>query len=164
MKAIKRLLCCAIVGSALLSTTANAASWQDSLSSAASQLSQNNSSQQQGGMSLSSLTGLLNGGSQTLSADTMNNAAGILGYCVKNKLASVTNTENIKNQVMDKLGLSTPEQQQKDTNYLDGIQGLLNTKEGEQLSLSSIGNSPLAEKVKTKACDIVLKQGVGFLS
>lgn len=115
-------------------------------------------------MSLSSLSGLLNGGNQALSADNMNNAAGILGYCAKKKLASVTSTENIKNQVMEKLGLSTPAQQQKDTNYLDGIQGLLNTKNGEQLSLNNIGNTPLAEKVKTKACDIVLKQGVGFLS
>jgi len=94
----------------------------------------------------------------------MNNAAGILQYCAKNKLASVTNAENVKNQVMEKLGLSTPAAQQQDTNYLDGLQGLLNTKEGEQLSLSNIGNSPLAEKVKTKACDIVLKQGIGFLS
>lgn len=163
MKSAKRLLCCAIASSALLSSTVFATSWQDSLTSAANQLSQNSSSQQ-GGMSLSSLSGLLNGGNQALSADNMNNAAGILGYCAKNKLASVTSTENIKNQVMEKLGLSTPAQQQKDTNYLDGIQGLLNTKNGEQLSLNNIGNTPLAEKVKTKACDIVLKQGVGFLS
>lgn len=163
MKLAQRMLCCALVGSALLSTAASAASWQESLSSAATQFSQNNDSQQ-GGLSLSSLGGLLNGGNQALSADNMNNAAGILQYCAKNKLASVTNAENVKNQVMEKLGLSTPAAQQQDTNYLDGLQGLLNTKEGEQLSLSNIGNSPLAEKVKTKACDIVLKQGIGFLS
>ena len=158
----KRLLCTAIVSGTLLSSATFAASWQDSLSSAASQLSQNNGSQQ-GGLSLSSLTGLLNGGSQSLSAGTMNNAAGIMSYCAKNKLASLTNTDNIKNQVMDKLGLGATEQKQ-DTNYLEGLQGLLNTKNGEQLNLDTIGNTPLAEKVKTKACDIVLKQGVSFLS
>lgn len=157
-----RLLSAIVISGALFSSTTFAASWQDSLSSAASQLSQNNGAQQ-GGLSLSSLTGLLNGGSQSLSADTMNNAAGIMSYCAKNKLASLTNTENIKNQVMDKLGLGTTEQKQ-DTNYLEGLQGLLNTKNGEQLNLSNIGNTPLAEKVKTKACDIVLKQGVNFLS
>lgn len=163
MKSAQRMLCCALVGSVLLSTAARAASWQESLSSAATQLSQNNDTQQ-GGLSLSSLGSLLNGGNQALSADNMNNAAGILQYCAKNKLASVTNAENVKNQVMEKLGLSTPAAQQEDTNYLDGLQGLLNTKEGEQLSLNNIGSSPLAEKVKTKACDIVLKQGIGFLS
>ncbi|MGK9172454.1 DUF2501 domain-containing protein [Yokenella regensburgei] len=162
MSVAKRLLCTAIVSGALFSSVSFAASWQESLSSAASQLSQN-SGAQQGGLSLSSLTGLLNGGSQSLSADTMNNAAGIMSYCAKNKLASLTNTENIKNQVMDRLGLGTAEQKQ-DTNYLEGLQGLLNTKNGGQLNLNNIGNTPLAEKVKTKACDIVLKQGVSFLS
>ncbi|UMX52959.1 DUF2501 domain-containing protein [Escherichia coli] len=54
----------------------------------------------------------------------MNNAAGILQYCAKQvKLASVASAENIKNQVLEKLGLNTSEEQKKDTNYLDGIQG-----------------------------------------
>jgi hypothetical protein len=78
-------------------------------------------------MSVSSLTSLLNGSSQSLTASSMNNAAGIMSYCAKQKLASVT-TENVKNQVLDKLGLSTPEKQKQDTNYLDGLQGLLNSK------------------------------------
>ncbi|WP_312953100.1 DUF2501 domain-containing protein [Superficieibacter sp.] len=146
-----------ILLAALLSSGAYAASWQDSLSSAASQLNSQNGNQ------LSSLGSLLNGGNQALSADTMNNAAGILGYCAKQKLASVTSTENIKNQVLEKLGLDQQEQKE-DTNYLEGIQGLLNTKDGEQLNLSNLGSTPLAQKVKTKACDLVLKQGVNFLS
>ncbi|POP45670.1 hypothetical protein CHU32_12025 [Superficieibacter electus] len=157
MKPAKSLFCGALLSVALLSPTANAASWQDSLSSAASQLNSQNGSQ------LSSLGSLLNGGSQALSADTMNNAAGILQYCAKQKLASVTSTENIKNQVLEKLGLDQQEQKE-DTNYLEGIQGLLNTKNGEQLNLSNLGETPLAQKVKTKACDLVLKQGVNFLS
>lgn len=69
----------------------------------------------------------------------------------------------MKNQVLDKLGLGATEQKQ-DTNYLDGIQGLLNTKDGQQLNLNNIGSTPLAEKVKTKACDLVLKQGMNFIS
>lgn len=161
MKFTTRLLCSAALSSLMLTATAHAASWQDQLSSAAGQLSQNNT--QQGGLSLSSLTGLLNSGNKALSADTMNNAAGVMSWCAKNKLASLTSSENIRNQVLDKLGLNTQEQTQ-DTNYLEGLQGLLNTKNGEQLNLSNIGSTPLAEKVKTKACDIVLKQGVNFLS
>ncbi|EHM2229195.1 DUF2501 domain-containing protein [Salmonella bongori] len=158
MKTTKYFLCCATIASALISTSGIAASWPDSLSSAASQLSA-----QQGGTSLSSLTSLLNGGTQSLSADNMNNAAGILQYCAKQKLASATNAENVKDQILNKLGLDTAQQKQ-DTNYLDGLQGLLKTKDGQQLNLNNIGSTPLAEKVKTKACDLVLQQGLNFLS
>ncbi|EAO3106214.1 DUF2501 domain-containing protein [Salmonella enterica subsp. diarizonae] len=135
MNTAKHVLCCAAVASVLISTSGIAASWQDSLSSAASQLS----------------------------ADNMNNAAGILQYCAKQKLASATNVENVKNQILNKLGLDTTQQKQ-DTNYLDGLQGLLKTKDGQQLNLNNIGSTPLAEKVKTKACDLVLQQGLNFLS
>ena len=89
-----------MVAGALLTFGAHATSWQDSLSSAANQLSSQSGSQQSGGMSLSSLTGLLNGGSQSLTSSSMNNAAGIMSYCAKQKLASVSNTENVKNQVL----------------------------------------------------------------
>ncbi|WP_436859207.1 DUF2501 domain-containing protein [Citrobacter tructae] len=163
MKTAKCLLCCAIAASAFITTSSVAASWQDSLTSAASELSKQSGNTSQGGTSLASLTSLLNGGNQALSANNMNNAAGILQYCAKQKLASVTDAENVKNQVLDKLGLGTTEQKQ-DTNYLDGIQGLLNTKDGQQLNLNNIGSTPLAEKVKTKACDLVLKQGMSFIS
>lgn len=64
-----------MVAGALLTFGAHATSWQDSLSSAANQLSSQSGSQQSGGMSLSSLTGLLNGGSQSLTSSSMNNAA-----------------------------------------------------------------------------------------
>lgn len=151
--------------SALLMTGAAqaASSWQDTLNSAASQLSAGSSSQN-GGLSASALTGLLSSGTQSLSASNMNNAAGILEYCAKEKLASMTDATNIKNQVLGKLGIETQEEQQQDTNYLEGIQGLLNANSGEQLNLETIGNSPLAKKVKAQACDFVLKQGMSFIS
>ncbi|WP_052283210.1 DUF2501 domain-containing protein [Kluyvera genomosp. 1] len=162
MKSVKSMLCRVIIASAFVSTAAGAVSLQD-LSSAATQLS-GGSSTQSGGSSLSSLTSLLSGGSQSLSSSTMNNAAGIMQYCAKEKLASVTNVDNVKNQVLDKLGLSTPAEQKKDTGYMDGIEGLLNAKDGQKLDLDSLGNTELGKKVKTKACDLVLKQGVNFLS
>ncbi|MBW3328227.1 DUF2501 domain-containing protein [Klebsiella pneumoniae] len=163
MKSFKNSVIAALAVSAFTLSGAHAASLQDSLNSAASQLSGNNA-QASGGMSVSSLTSLLNGSSQSLTASSMNNAAGILSYCAKQKLASVTSADNVKNQVLDKLGLSTPEKQKQDTSYLDGLQGLLNSKNGQQLDLNTLGNSSLAKQVKTKACDLVLKQGVNFLS
>ena len=163
MKSFKNGLLAAFAASAFTLAGAHAASWQDSLNSAASQLS-GSSTQNSGGMSVSSLTSLLSGSSQSLTASSMNNAAGILSYCAQQKLASVTSADNVKNQVLDKLGLSTPEKQKQDTNYLDGLQGLLNSNNGQQLDLNTLGNSSLAKQVKTKACDLVLKQGVNFLS
>lgn len=158
----KRLLSTALTA-LLLTGAAHAASWQDSLSSAASELTKESGSAGNDGLSASSLAGLLGNSSQSLSAGTMNNAAGILEYCANQKLASVTDTQNIKNQVLGKLGLDTQEQK-ADTNYMDGIQGLLNAQNGQQLNLTTLGNSSLAKQVKTKACDLVLKQGVNFLS
>ena len=110
----KQFLISILTGALLVTGAAQAASWQESLSSAASELTKESGSSQ-GGLSASSLTGLLSNSSQSLSAGTMNNAAGILEYCAKQKLASVTDTENIKNQVLGKLGLDTQEQK-ADTN------------------------------------------------
>ncbi|MCS2151997.1 DUF2501 domain-containing protein [Scandinavium goeteborgense] len=163
MNTAKRLLCTAALTSALLSTSTFAISLSDTLSSAASELS-GSSTSSTGTTSLSSLTSLLNGSGKALSADNMNNAAGILSYCAQQKLTSVTDTENVKNQVLDKLGLDTAPEQKADTNYMDGIQGLLNAQNGQQLNLSSLGDSALGKQVKTKACDLVLKQGANFLS
>lgn len=162
MKSFKNSVVAALAVSAFTLSGAHAAS-AGFLNSAASQLSGSND-QASGGMSVSSLTSLLNGSSQSLTASSMNNAAGILSYCAKQKLASVTSADNVKNQVLDKLGLSTPEKQKQDTSYLDGLQGLLNSKNGQQLDLNTLGNSSLAKQVKIKACDLVLKQGVNFLS
>ncbi len=102
----KQFLISILTGALLVTGAAQAASWQESLSSAASELTKE-SGTSQGGLSASSLTGLLSNSSQSLSAGTMNNAAGILEYCAKQKLASVTDTENIKNRVLGKLGLDT---------------------------------------------------------
>ncbi|QLY67316.1 DUF2501 domain-containing protein [Enterobacter asburiae] len=124
----KQILISTFLGALLVTGAAQAASWQESLSSAANELTKESSSSQ-GGLSASSLTSLLGNSSQSLSAGTMNNAAGILEYCAKQKLASVTDAQN-----------------------------------GQQLNLSTLGNSSLAKQVKTKACDLVLKQGVNFIS
>lgn len=162
MKSVKSLFCRVIIASAFVSTAASAVSLND-LSSAASQIA-GGSTSQSGGTSLSTLSSLLNGGSQSLSASSMNNAAGIMSYCAKEKLTSVANVDNVKNQVLDKLGLNTPAEQKQDTGYMEGIEGLLNAKNGQKVDLDSLGNSELGKKVKAKACDFVLKQGASFIS
>ncbi len=162
---VKQAVYGAVTAAMLVAGSASAASWQDQLSSAASELSsQSGSTGAKSGTSLSQLTGLLNGGNQALSANSMTNAAGIMQYCAKQKLTSVTSTDNIKSQLLNKLGLEDTQKQSQQQDYQQGLQGLLNTGNGQQLDLKSLGNSQLAEKVKTKACDLVLKQGKQFLS
>ncbi|MGD8108337.1 DUF2501 domain-containing protein [Pantoea sp. FN0302] len=148
--------------------TALAASWQDQLNSAASQLSQQNntntqSTTSQNGLSLSSLSGLLNGGDKAVSSTSMTNAAGVMEYCVKNNVIK-NNATSIKDQVLSKLGLQNTTQQAQQTDYQQGLMGLLNTGSGQQLNLKSLSNTPMGEKLKTKACDVVLKQGKNFIS
>lgn len=156
------------IAALLVAGSASAASWQDQLSSAASQLSQQNSgtttsSSQNSGLSLSSITGLLNGGDKAVSANSMTNAAGVMQYCVEHNVVK-NNVQSVKDQVLSKLGLSTTTAQEQKTDYKQGVAGLLNTGNGQQLNLQSLSNSPMGEKLKTKACDVVLKQGKNFIS
>lgn len=157
------------MAAALVAGSASAASWQDQLSSAASQLSQQQNSNttssngaQSGGLSLSTLTGLLNGGDKAVSASNMTNAAGVMEYCVQHNVVD-NNVKSVKEQVLSKLGLSTPAAHEQKTDYQQGIAGLLNTGNGQQLNLQSLSNSPMGEKLKTKACDVVLKQGKKYI-
>lgn len=157
------------MAAALVAGSASAASWQDQLSSAASQLSQQQNSNttssngaQSGGLSLSMLNGLLNGGDKAVSASNMTNAAGVMEYCVQHNVVD-NNVKSVKEQVLSKLGLSTPAAQEQKTDYQQGIAGLLNTGNGQQLNLQSLSNSPMGEKLKTKACDVVLKQGKKYI-
>ncbi|HBH66629.1 DUF2501 domain-containing protein [Erwinia persicina] len=168
--AMKWVLACSVT-TALFSATAGAASWQDQLNSAASALGQNGSSTTNtsganaapAGNSLGALTGLLNGGSQSLSAGTMTNAAGVLQYCVQNNIVD-NNVSSVKEQLLGKLGLQDTQKQQETTDYKQGLMGLLNTGNNQQVNLKALGDTPMGKKVKTKACDLVLKQGKQFIS
>lgn len=147
----------AAVALALLAPAAQAG-WQDQLATATSQLSETSAKPGNG-----SLTSLLAGGTQSLAANSMPNVAGVFEYCVKQKLVKATDPQNIKNKLMDKLGLSTPQEQTEKPGYLDGLSGLLNTRDGQQLNLNTLSNSALGQKVKNKACNIVLDQSLSYI-
>ncbi|TQI79140.1 uncharacterized protein DUF2501 [Serratia fonticola] len=160
-----RLLLALTMTTVMAAGSVQATGLMDSLNSAASELSKSSgtSGSGSGGMSLSSLSGLLNGGDKALSSDSMTNAAGILQYCVKNNLISGNGTEAVKDQLLGKLGI-TSSANAKSEDYQQGLGGLLNTGEGKTLDLNSLGTSQITEKVKHKACDLVLKQGKSFIS
>ncbi|WP_158782131.1 DUF2501 domain-containing protein [Pantoea sp. BAV 3049] len=165
MKAASKMILALTVSSSLFAGGASAASWQDQLSSAANSLSSNSGSASttQTGNSMSALTGLLNGGNQSLSSNSMTNAAGVLQYCVQNNVVD-NNADSVKDQLMSKLGLADTQKAQETTDYKQGLMGLLNTGNNQQVNLKSLGDTALGKKVKTKACDLVLKQGKQFIS
>ncbi|MGL5426169.1 MAG: DUF2501 domain-containing protein [Serratia fonticola] len=158
-----RLLLALSLTTVMATGSAQAAGLMDSLGSAATELSKSGGSTSSGGMSLSSLSGLLNGGDKALSSSSMTNAAGILQYCVQNNVLSANGTEAVKHQLLNKLGItSTANANSED--YQQGLGGLLLTGKGNTLDLNSLGTSQITEKVKQKACDLVLKQGMSFIS
>ena len=69
----------------------------------------------------------------------------------------------VQDKLLSKLGISSPENA-KSQDYQQGLGGLLQTGEGKSLDLNSLGTSQITEKVKQKACDLVLKQGASFIS
>lgn len=167
MKAATRMILALSISAPLFTCAASAASWQDQLSSAANALDQNSSgntaSGTQSGTSIGALAGLLNGGNQSLSANSMSNAAGLLQYCMKNNIVD-NNVSSVKEQLLGKLGLEGTQKQQQSTDYKQGLMGLLNSGKNQQISLKSLGDSEMGKKVKTKACDLVLKQSKRFIS
>ncbi|MFL4558933.1 DUF2501 domain-containing protein [Yersinia kristensenii] len=158
MNTTHRLVLALAFSTTLLTGSAHANSLLDSVKSAADQYSKSGDSSS----SLSSLTGLLNGSDKALSASTMTNAAGILQYCVQNNVLSANGTTAIKDQLMSKLGITSTENA-KSQDYQEGLGGLLKTGEGKKLDLNDLGSEQITEKIKTKACDLVLKQGQSFL-
>lgn len=94
----------------------------------------------------------LAGGVPDLSSMGAGNAAGILGYCVKNKLLGAGGAGAVISGLTGKPGLtSSPE-------YQNGQAGKLDLGSGSGLSMGS-----LQDKVKTRVCDMVLKHASSLL-
>lgn len=150
----------------LISTKCIALNWQDKLINLSEEQIQHDTvaGTQSGGLSLSSLSTLLEGGNTALSANTMANAAGVIEYCTKNKLSSITNADKIQRKLIHQLGLTHPRNSAVKKDYTQGVSGLLNTHNGEQLDMNDLSDSELAAEVKMKACNLVFKQGMDYLS
>lgn len=167
MKKITQSLCAMSWAICLLSGTAQAANWQDQLNSAASDLLGNASggktatSTTDGGLSLSTITQLLNGGNNAVTSGSMSNATGVLEYCIRNKV--VNNVNGLTDTLQSKLGLNSSTKQSKETGYMEGIAGLLNTGSNQKLDLNALGETPLGKQLKTKACNVVLDQGKSYI-
>jgi len=159
-----RVVTAILLLSAFFSLQTAATSWRDQLNSA-DELSADSiaAGTQSGGLSLSSINTLLNGGNIALTANTMTNAAGVIEYCLNHKLIPNSGVENIKDRLIQKLSHEHKLRNKEKEDYNLGLKGLLNTRSGQQLDMSTLGQSELANKVKVKACELVLKQGLYYL-
>ncbi|MGC6387035.1 DUF2501 domain-containing protein [Ewingella sp. S1.OA.A_B6] len=161
MKALKTVVLAIAVSVCLLTNAAQANNLLSSLQDAANQeLSKGGGSNN----STESLTSLLNGSNNALTAKSATNAAGILQYCVKNNVLSQTSTEGVKDKLLSKLGIQSASGAQSQ-DYQNGLGGLLQTGKGQTFDLNNLGGglTQVKEKVKQKACDEVLKQAKSLI-
>jgi hypothetical protein len=80
------------------------------------------------------------------------NAAGVIGYCLKNKFLGGTNAKSVLGKLAGQSGVKSSD------GYANGQNGLLQMDGGSSLSL---GN--LKAKAKSKVCDVVLQHAQSFL-
>lgn len=111
----------------------------------------------QGGGLLGQMGGLLGGGGlPAIGSVGAGNAAGLLGYCVKNRLLGATGSSTGAAGVLGRLTgksaiTSSPE-------YAAGQAGQVQAPNGEALSLGS-----LRGQVKNQLCKVVLNRARSFL-
>jgi len=166
MKALKTVLLAIAASGVLVAGGAQANNLLSSLQDAANQQlnGSNSANAGAGANSGASLMSLLNGSDSALTSKSATNVAGVLQYCVKNNVLSQASTEGVKDKLLSKLGIQSAAGAQSQ-DYQNGLGGLLQTGKGQNLDLNNLGNglSQVKEKVKQKACDVVLKQAKSFI-
>ncbi|MCI4589760.1 DUF2501 domain-containing protein [Sphingobium sp. BYY-5] len=100
---------------------------------------------------LPNLGGLLGGGLPNIASVGAGNAAGVLSYCVKNKLVNATSASSVLGKLTGKPGVK------ESSGFKLGQNGTLQSDENS-FSLGS-----LKAKAKTKACDLVLNHATSLL-
>ena len=91
-------------------------------------------------------------GIPSVSSISPGNAAGVLGYCVKNKVLSGGSATNALGGLMKKPGITNAE------GYSAGQAGNILSGQGQKFSLSQA-----PPQLKSQACNAVLKQAPKFL-
>lgn len=97
-------------------------------------------------------------GLPSISSGATSNVAGVLEYCLKNKYLKAANADNIKGQLMGKLGMDSPAKQQQDAGYQQGLTGMLSGSDGSSFDISKV-----KDDIKEKACDYVLDNASSLL-
>ena len=91
-------------------------------------------------------------GIPNVSSISPGNAAGVLGYCVKNKVLSGSGATSTLGNLMKKPGVTSS------SGYSAGQAGNIITGKGQKFSLNGVPS-----QLKSQACNAVLKQAPKFL-
>lgn len=97
-------------------------------------------------------------GLPSIGSGAARNVAGILQYCLQNKYLKAASADNVKNQLMGKLGMESPAKQQEDAGYQQGLRGMLSGSDGSSFDMSKV-----KDDLKEKACDYVLDNATSLL-
>lgn len=101
---------------------------------------------------LSGVAGSLLGGLMpNLGSSTIGNLTGVLGYCLKNKLLGGRGASNVLSGLSSRNGVTSSK------DFALGQTGILQTGN------SSLPLGSLSDTIRTKACDVVLKQATKLL-
>ena len=106
-----------------------------------------------GGGSSGGLGGLDNALSgDSVTSSNSSNVAGVLQFCIKNNYLGGNSASSVKNSLMSKLpgGASN-----SDSSYTDGTKGIVDTGNGQKLSLGGSVKQQLTRQI----CDKILDQG-----
>ncbi|NWK95665.1 DUF2501 domain-containing protein [Sphingobium lactosutens] len=100
---------------------------------------------------LSNLGGLMGGALPNIASVGAGNAAGVLSYCVKNKLVNATSASSVLGKLTGKPGVA------ESSGFKLGQSGTIQTDQ----NVLSIGG--LKAKAKSKLCDLVLSHATSLL-
>jgi hypothetical protein len=109
-----------------------------------------------GGSSIGDAAASLGGkslGMPPLGSSSIGSAAGVIQYCVQNNYLA-GGAEGIKDRLMEKF----TGQKKQEASFADGAKGFLKGDGGKSFNMNAISG-----KLKTKACDYVLKSGTKLL-
>lgn len=133
-----------VLAAGLTLSSAASAFDTDSLKQGAGDMMNSQGSAQTAGGGGSLLGGLTSG---SLNLGSMENAAGVLGYCQKQGYTKGA-TEQVKDKLMGKLG--GPSQAEQSDGYKQGLGGMLEGGEGQTFSLTG-----LKDKVGERVCGAI---------
>ena len=101
---------------------------------------------------LKGLQSVMGGGLPNISSIGAGNAAGLLGYCVKNKFLSGSSANSVVNGLLKKPGVASS------SGYSAGQAGQILNGKAPAMSMSQV-----PAQLKSQACNMVLKKGGSFL-
>ncbi|WP_342596124.1 DUF2501 domain-containing protein [Salinicola lusitanus] len=142
-----RFLSAALLTASIAASPMASAFSFDSVKKNAGEVMSGHSSQGQGAGATGGASLLSSLGSGSMNLGSMQNVAGVLGYCQQQGYTEST-TDQVKSRLLEKVGGQS--QAKEDAGYQQGLSGLLQGGNGQTFSLTN-----LKEQAGKKACGMI---------